>query len=107
MATISLEYFKKWVRADDIDADDEVLQQCLDSAEAQVVEATNRTKEELLEKGGGESLPLALQVAVLSLAASWYRDPEAMSSVQMHVSPQFTAAIKRYRRLSSREGGDP
>lgn len=105
MATISLEYFKKWVRADDIDTDDEVLQQCLDSAEAQVVDATNRTKDELLKMGGGENLPLALQAAVLSLAATWYRDPEAMSSVQVHVSPQFTAAIKRFRKLSSKEGG--
>lgn len=105
MATISLEYFKKWVRADDIDTDDEVLQQCLDSAEEQVVNATNRTREELLEMGDGEKLPLTLQAAVLSLAATWYRDPEAMSSVQMHVSPQFTAAIKRFRKLSSKEGG--
>ena len=53
MNYVSLELFKKHVRADDFNADDEQLRQYLDAAEQQVIMATNRTEDELVEMGGG------------------------------------------------------
>ena len=59
MSLVSLELFKKHVRADDFNTDDEQLQQYLDAAEQQVIMATNRTENELVEMGGGEFPPYA------------------------------------------------
>lgn len=86
MGIVDLELFKKHVRADDFNSDDLALQQYLDSAEEQVIMATNRTEEELLEMGGGE-LPAMLVQAILMIAAANYANPENTAGVQYYEVP--------------------
>lgn len=100
MSLVSLELFKKHVRADDFNADDEQLQQYLDAAEQQVIMATNRTENELVEMGGGVFPPMLAQ-AVLLVAAAWYATPENTAGVQYHEVPYgATALIKPFRKLA-------
>ena len=99
MSLVSLELFKKHVRADDFNADDEQLQQYLDAAEQQVIMATNRTEDELVEMGGGV-FPSMLAQAVLLVAAAWYATPENTAGAQYHEVPYgATALIKPCRKL--------
>ncbi len=96
---VDLELFKKHVRADDFDDDDEYLQHLLDTAEASVITATNRTENELETIGGGE-MPKPVVHAVMLLAAHWYNQRESVSGVQMHQVPDsLSALIKPYRKL--------
>ena len=53
MSEVSLELFKKHVRADDFTGDDEYLQHLLDTSEEHIVGATRRTAEELRAMNGG------------------------------------------------------
>lgn len=99
MSTISLDTFKKHIRADDICADDEKLQLRLDAAEAYVVNSTNRSIDELLEMGDG-ALPLPIVQAVLMAAASFDENTQAVSSQQLHENPMFPALLKQYRKLA-------
>ena len=100
MSLVSLELFKKHVRADDFNADDEQLQQYLDAAEQQVIMATNRTEDELVEMGGGV-FPSMLVQAVLLVAAAWYATPENTAGVRYHEVPYgATALIKPFRKLA-------
>ena len=100
MGVVSLELFKKHVRADDLTGDDEQLQQYLDAAEQQVVMATNRGMVELLAMGGGE-FPAMLRQAVLLLAASSYATPEATAPSQQCAVPYgVEALVKPFRRLA-------
>lgn len=100
MATTKLELLKKHVRADDFSGDDDYLAQLLNAAEEYVVMATNRTTEELLEMGDGETLPASLQQAVLLIAGHWYNQREAVSGVQMAEVPYtLQALVKPYRKL--------
>lgn len=99
MPSLSLALFKKQVRADDFDDDDELLQHLLDTAGDAVVRATNRDEDDLLDEAG--ALPLMLQHAAMMLAAHWYNQRESVSAVQMHEVPDGIAAlIKPYRKLS-------
>ena len=99
MPSLSLALFKKQVRADDFDDDDELLQHLLDTAGDAVVRATNRDEDDLLDEAG--ALPLMLQHAAMMLAAHWYNQRESVSAVQRHEVPDGIAAlIKPYRKLS-------
>lgn len=101
MATVDLELLKKHVHADDFTDDDAYLQHLLGAAEQYVCTATNRTKDELLEAGGGD-FPAMLQQAVLLIAGHWYNQREAVSGVQMAEVPYtMQALIKPYRKLAS------
>lgn len=98
MAVVSLELFKKHVRADDFAADDDLLQHYLDAAEAWVVQATNRTVEDLQTDGGFK--PQIVQ-AVLMLGAHWYNQRESVAGVQMHQVPDaLQALVKPFRKLA-------
>lgn len=100
MATTKLELLKKHVRADDFSDDDDYLMHLLSVAEEYVCTATNRTSAELLEMGGGETLPATLQQAVLLIAGHWYNQREAVSGVQMVEVPYtLQALVKPYRKL--------
>ncbi len=99
MSIISLDTFKKHIRADDIRADDEKLQLRLDAAEAYVVNSTNRSLDELLEMGNG-GLPLPIVQAVLMAAASFDENTQAVSSQQLHENPMLPALLKQYRKLA-------
>ena len=102
MAAVSLELFKKHVRADDFADDDTYLQHLLDVAQVSVVTATNRTEDELISHaGGGGGLPKPIAHAIMMLAAHWYNQRESASAVQMHQVPDsLSALIKPYRKLA-------
>lgn len=101
MAAVSLELFKKHVRADDFADDDTYLQHLLDVAQVSVVTATNRTEDELIAIGGGGWLPKPIAHAIMMLAAHWYNQRESASAVQMHQVPDsLSALIKPYRKLA-------
>lgn len=98
MSEISLDAFKRHIRADDIEGDDEKLQMRLDAAEAYVVSATRRTMAELKEMGGGE-LPMPIVQAVLMAAAAFDENTQAAGSQQLHVNPMYPALLRQYRKL--------
>lgn len=96
---ISLELFKKHVRADDFADDDDYLFHLLDTATSVVTTATNRTTDELLKMGGGNFPPPLVQ-AILMLGAHWYNQRESASGVQMYNVPDsMQALVKPYRKL--------
>lgn len=100
MATVSLALFKKHVRADDFADDDEYLEHLLEAAETAVITATNRSKEELEQMGGGK-MPTPIKHAIMLIGAHWYNQRESVSSVQMHAVPDsLQALIKPYRKLA-------
>lgn len=100
MAIVSLALFKKHVRADDFTDDDELMQHYVDAAEAHVIQATNRTADELQQLGSGE-YPAQLKQAVLLLAGHWYNQRESVAGVQMHEVPDaLQALIKPFRKLA-------
>ena len=100
MAVVSLALFKKHVRADDFTDDDELMQHYVDDAEAHVIQATNRTADELQQLGSGE-YPAQLKQAVLLLAGHWYNQRESVAGVQMHEVPDaLQALIKPFRKLA-------
>lgn len=97
---VSLELFKQHVKADDFSDDDVYLQHLLDTAEAHVIRATNRDKDELAEMGGGE-FPDELKHAILMIGAHWYNQRESDSNTQMHGVPDsLQALIKPFRKLA-------
>ncbi len=99
MAVVSLELFKKHVRADDFADDDVYLEHLIEAAEESVMTATNRTEEELREGNAGV-FPTPLKQAIMMLAAHWYNQRESVSTTQMHQVPDsLQALIKPYRRL--------
>lgn len=100
MAVVSLALFKKHVRADDFADDDDYLSHLLETAEAAVITATNRTEAELTEMGNGE-IPTPIRHAILLIGAHWYNQRESVSTVQMHAVPDsLQALIKPYRKLA-------
>lgn len=100
MAVVSLALFKKHVRADDFVDDDVLMQHYVDAAEAHVIQATNRTDEELRTLGQGGDYPAQLKQAVLLLAGHWYNQRESVAGVQMHEVPDaLQALIKPFRKL--------
>lgn len=99
MAVVSLALFKKHVRADDFDDDDEYLEHLLATAEVSVITATNQTEQELIDANAGE-FPAPLKHAVMMLAGHWYNQRESVSTVQMHEAPDaLQALVKPYRKL--------
>lgn len=101
MAVVSLALFKKHVRADDFADDDTYLSHLLEVAEVSVINATNRTEQELTDGNAGK-FPAPLQHAIMMLAAHWYNQRESVSSVQMHEVPDsLQSLVKPYRKLVS------
>ena len=105
MAAVDLALFKKHVRADDFADDDEYLSHLLETAEEAVVTSTNRTREELLEKGNG-AFPAPLKHAIMLLGAHWYNQRESVSTAQMYAVPDsLQALVKPYRKLVEDDSG--
>lgn len=106
MSIVSLELFKKHVRADEFTDDDELLQFYLGAAETLVIRYTHRTEGELIEIGGGDEFPAPVKQAIMMLAGHWYNQRESVAGVQMHEVPDTLAAIlKPYRKLAEDAGG--
>ncbi|MCW4098811.1 head-tail connector protein [Prevotella copri] len=103
MAVVSLDVFKKHVRADDFADDDDYLTELLETAESAVIKATNRSKDELEQMEG--KFPPMLKHAMMMLAAHWYNQRESVSTVQMHAVPDaLQALIKPFRKLVDDSG---
>ncbi len=99
MPEVSLELFKKHVRADDFADDDEYLTHLLATAEVSVLTSTARTADELRDPETGR-LPAPLIHAMMMLAAHWYNQRESVSSATMsRVPDSLQALVKPYRRL--------
>ena len=98
---VSLALFKKHVRADDFDDDDEYLEHLLTTAEESVIAATHQTEQELIDGNTGD-FPRPLKHAIMMLAGHWYNQRESVSTVQMHQVPDsLQALVKPYRKLVS------
>ncbi len=105
MSEVSLELFKKHVRADDFTGDDEYLQHLLDTSEEHIVGATRRTAEELRAMNGGV-FPRPLAQAAMMLAGHWYNQRESASAAQMHEVPDaLQALVKPWVKLADDAGG--
>ena len=103
MTVVSLDVFKKHVRADDFADDDDYLTELLETAESAVIKATNRSKDELEQMEG--KFPPLLKQAMMMLAAHWYNQRESVSTVQMHAVPDaLQALIKPFRKLVDDSG---
>lgn len=103
---VSLELFKKHVRADDFADDDTYLEHLLEVAQESVINATNRTEAELTEMGGG-SFPVSLKHAIMLLGGHLYNQRESVSQVQLHAVPDsLQALIKPFRKLADDSGKD-
>lgn len=101
---VSFDLFKRHCMADDLTADDVLLEHYLTAAEAQVVSDTRRTEAELLEAGGG-SLPVTLQQAVLLLGAHYYNQREAVAGAALQSVPEaYQALLRPWRKLSGSGG---
>lgn len=72
---VTLEDLKRQCRVDYND-DDQLLQNCLDSAIEETVRLTGRDLGELIRLGHGVGLPTPLRQAVLIRAAEYYAHPE-------------------------------
>lgn len=99
MDIIGFELFKKHVRVDDLDDDDDKLRLALDAAQSAVIRYTGRTEEELAAMGGGE-FPSELRSAVVMWGAHLYKEGEGVSGVAMHEIPYtISALIKPFVKL--------
>lgn len=99
MAHVSLEEIKKHVRADDFTADDAYLQQLIDTADAAIIRATQRSEAELLVAGGG-TFPPQLRQAELMLAAHWYNQREAATTASTSAVPYaIDYLVAQFRKL--------
>ncbi|WP_296090313.1 head-tail connector protein [uncultured Alloprevotella sp.] len=98
-AAVDLDLFKKHVRADDFADDDAYLAHLLATAEQAVVNETQRSREELVDMGGGQ-WPQPITHAIMMLGAHWYNQRESASSAQFSEVPNaLQALVKPYRKL--------
>lgn len=86
-----------------IDYDDEVNDAYITrlglAATESIIHRTRRTREELTEIGGGV-FPEGLRLAIMQLAAHWYRVRETVSSTsQVAVPYTLDFLVKPYTRL--------
>lgn len=96
---LTIEDLKRQCRVD-FEDDDELLSLYGSAAERAVVAATRRSAEELAAMGGG-TMPVALRLAMLLLAAHYYRLREAVTGVgQEGVPYAYEYLVKPYVRLS-------
>ena len=93
MVTATLEMLRRQCRVDFVD-DDELLLQCGEAAEAEVLTRTGRSSDELTELGEGE-WPSPLRQAVMIRAAEFYRDAEGSDKP----NALFECLIRPYVKL--------
>ncbi|MBD5163401.1 MAG: phage gp6-like head-tail connector protein [Bacteroidales bacterium] len=99
MAVVSLELFKKHMRADEFADDDDNRTHVLGVAEESVIRFINRTAEVLVAIGDG-SMPMSIVHAVMMPAAHWYNQRESVSPGQIHQVPDtLQALVKPFRKL--------
>lgn len=99
MARVSIDDFRKWIHADDVEGDDSNIQLSLLSAESQVNNAIGYSAEELAIIP--DSLyPNELRMAIMTRAATLYAVREDTSNIALHRVPGMgTDMIQPYKRM--------
>ena len=98
MSQVTLAQLRAQLRASEYENDD-LLQECLDSAETVVIRGTNRTETELIELGGG-TFPADLRHAILLVASEYYSVAEEGTPLKLERIPDSARSIvKSYKRL--------
>ena len=99
MLKVPLDLLKMHVRADDITCDDAYLSDCLEAAQAQVINATGWTEKELAPIPN-DAFPADIRRAVIMRAASLYAYREDIDTSSLSPLPLSTAAmLKPYRKM--------
>lgn len=113
---VTLNELKKQMRVD-FEEEDDLIQTFGAAAEDSVLRGTGRTDEELLQMGWKEEhpdedapeqldeefFPSRLKVAILILAAHFYRNREAVAGVAQNIVPYaYEVLTKPYKKLSNR-----
>lgn len=111
LRVVTLEELKMQMRVD-LEEEDAIIEAYGIAAEDTVASMTRRTLEELAVIGRAEGqmdgdvtdmvtdFPARLKVAVLMLAAHWYRNREPVATVAMNAVPYaLEVLVKPYRRL--------
>ena len=94
MNFITVDETKKHARID-IDDDDELLESYCGAAEEAVMNACNRTYEDVIDKYG--CVPQSLRVAAMMIAAHLYNNREPATPLEFHAIPYtIDALIKPY-----------
>ena len=101
MDILTLEELKQQVRVD-YEVEDDLLETYGTAAETNVIQATNRTVDELTEMGGGV-FPVPLRVAMLKMAAELFTYRGITTQGNVSVVPYgYEALIRPYVRLKER-----
>lgn len=82
---VDLELFKKYVRADDFDGDDEILKHYIEVGEKMALEEIHATQSDLIDRFG--SVPKPVEHAAMILAAEYYAHAEASDNGNLQPVP--------------------
>lgn len=97
---ITEQEFRRHLRADDIEQDERLLEDCLRDAEEQVLRDTNRTLGQMLELGGG-TIPRGARRAALMLGAHYYETVSVAEGTEYKPIPYaYEHAIKSLTRIA-------
>lgn len=110
---VDLGMFKKHVRVDDYDGDDDYLEHCIEVGEQHALDLIESTVPELLARFG--SVPAPVVHAAMILGGQFFSHPEATESGnQMPVPYGVASLLKHYDAVGDRslgrsggKGGDP
>lgn len=110
LRVVTMEELKMQMRVD-LEEEDAIIEAYGIAAEDAVADATRRTLDELATIGydeqGGEGevdmkahFPARLKIAVLMMAAHWYRNREPVAAVAVNAVPYaWEVLVKPYRKL--------
>ena len=101
MKWLDIDRIKAQLRLDDLQAQEEhcLLETYGEAAEETVLNACNRTTEDLVENYG--NIPTSLMQAALMVVASLYQNREKDGSMQYHPNPTFDMLVKPYLKLTT------
>ena len=100
MKWLTLERIKQQLRIEqDFHEEDEWLEDAGETAEDAILEALNRSYEDMYEVYG--RVPAPVRHASLMLVASLYKDREKDLVQQVNANPTFSFLLKPYMRLAS------
>ena len=102
MKWLTLQLIKAQIRMEqDFTEEDALLTLYGESAEQTILDQTRRSYEELLEMGGGESIPPTIKQASLMLVDMSYQNRSPVSAQNMSIVPYtFDLLVKPYIKLS-------
>lgn len=101
MKWLTLKLIKAQIRMEQsFTEEDELLTLYGESAEQTILDLTQRTHEELVQLGGGESVPIPIKQASIMLVDVSYEHRSPVSAQNMSIVPYtFDLLLKPYMRL--------